>query len=218
MYLMSTSGCKIEVLSERYALDGRETRYESLDDRLLTRWTGADGTEAIGYRKLTGAFNKRLLRTVYDEHGRDTTANRVESDHEALTGDDDLLREEVLDDLRADGIDADALQQDLISWSTMRTHLKSCLEGEKVLREAESDWERRSVEIAKHIATAKVEEALPSLESDGALAGGEDADVDIQVLLSCPDCPTRIPFNDAVDRGFVCAEHTPGVAVPEGEH
>jgi len=214
---MSQDGCKIEIVSDRYDLDERETRYESVDDRLLTRWTGADGHESSGYRQLTEWFNERLLRTLYDDHGRDTTGNRVESDFEALTGDDDLLREEVRDDLRADGIDVDALQQDMVSWSTMRTHLKSCLDGEKVIRESDSDWERRSVEIAKNVATSKVNEALSSLETDEVLPAGTDAEVEIQVLLSCPECPTRVPFGDAIDRGFVCSEHSPASVSAEGD-
>jgi DNA-binding transcriptional ArsR family regulator len=214
---MGTSGCKIDILAERYGLDEREARYESLDDRLLTRWTGADGNDSVGYRQLTVWFNRQLLRTTYDEHGRDTTGNRVENDYEALTGDDELLREEVRDDLAADGIDADSLQQDFVSWSTMRTHLKNCLEGEKVIRESDSDWQRRSVEIAKNISKSKVHEALPSLEDSGKLGGGEDANVEIQVLLSCPECPTRIPFSDALDRGFVCNEHSPVAVTSEGD-
>lgn len=214
---MGTSSCKIEVLAERYDLDERETRYESLDDRLLTRWTGADGNESAGYRRLTAWFNKQLLRTAYDEHGRDTTGNRVETDYEALSGDDELLREEVRDDLAADGIDADSLQQDFVSWSTMRTHLKRCLDGEKVARAADTEWQRRSVEIAKNISKSKVHEALPSLSKSGQLAGGADANVEIQVLLSCPECPTRIPFSDALDRGFVCNDHGSPVATSEGD-
>lgn len=214
---MGTSGCKIEILAERYGLDGRETRYESLDDRLLTRWTGADGNEAAGYRRLTAWFNKQLLRTAYDEHGRDTTGNRVENDYEALTGDDELLGEEVRDDLAADGIDVASLEQDFVSWSTMRTHLKQCLDGEKVIRESDTDWQRQSVEIAKNISKSKVYEALPSLSKSGRLTGGADANVEVQVLLSCPECPTRIPFSDALDRGFVCNDHGPAVATSEGD-
>jgi DNA-binding transcriptional ArsR family regulator len=214
---MEENGCKIEILNERYGLDKRETRYESLNNRLLTRWTGADGNESVGYRQLMAWYNKRLMRTLYDKHGRDTTGNRVENDYEALIGDDDLLREEVLDDLRADGIDADSLLKDLISWSTMRTHLKNCLDGEKVIDRSDTDWEQRSVEIAKNVSKSKVREALPSLSNSGQLAGGKDAEIEIQVLLSCPECPTRIPFGDAVKRGFVCKEHSSAAATSMGD-
>lgn len=214
---MGTSSCKIDILVDRYELDERESRYESLDDRLLTRWTGADGNESSGYRQLTEWFNRQLLRTLYDEYGRDTTGNQVENDYDALTGDDELLREEVRDAISADGIDADSLQQDFVSWSTMRTHLKNCLDGEKVVGESDTDWQRQSVEIAKSISKSKVRDALPSLSKSGRLSGGEDANVEIQVLLSCPECPTRIPFNDALTRGFVCNEHDSVAVTSEGD-
>lgn len=212
---METSGCKIGIVVERYELDEREARYASLDDRLLTRWTEGNGNKSAGYRQLTEWFNKQLLRTMYDEHGRDTTGNRVENDYEALIGDNELLREEVRDDLLADGIDANSLQQDFVSWSTMRTHLNSCLDGKKEIHESDTDWQRQSIEIAKNILKSKVQEALPSLSNSGKLLGGKDANIDIQVLLSCPDCPTRIPFSDALARGFVCNEHSSAVVTSE---
>jgi len=214
---MSTDGCKIEIVTDRYDLDEFEALYDSVDERLLARWTGADGTEPDGYRTLAEWFNRRLLKATYDERGRGAIGPRVQSDYEALTGEDDLLREEVADDLRADGIDVDRLRADMISWSTMRTHLTSCLDGEKTVERADSGpgWERRSVDIARDVAESKVREALSSLSSRGALPEADRADVTIQALLSCPDCPTRIPFDDAIDRGFVCKDHFP-VAPGEG--
>ena len=215
---METNSCKIEIVVDRYGLDERETQYESLDDRLLTRWTEAKGNKSAGYRQLTAWFNKQLLRTVYDRHGRDTTGNRVENDYETLIGDDELLREELRDDIVADGINADSLQQDFISWSTMRTHLNTCLNGDKVIRESDTDWQRQSVEIAKDILKSKVQEALPSLSNSGRLSDNKTPNVDIQVLLSCPECPTRIPFSDALERGFVCNEHSPAIVTAEGDN
>jgi hypothetical protein len=204
---MTSDGCKVEFVADRYDLDRHESRYESIDDRLLARWTGADDAEAVGYRTLADWFNKRLLRASYDEHGREVTGARVESDHEALTGDDDLLRQEVLDDLADARIDGDRLLDDMISWSTLRTHLTACLDGEKPTPEAETDWEQDSVDVARDIALSNVSEAVSALAAKGTLPGGDEADVQVQVLLSCPSCPTRIPFEDAVERGYVCREH-----------
>lgn len=215
---MTRDGCKVELVVDRYDLDRHETRYESVDDRLLARWTGAGEGESVGYRTLSAWFNERLLRVAYDEHGRETTGTRVESDYEALTGDDDLLRQEVLDDLAADGIDGERLVGDMVSWSTLRTHLTSCLDGEKPTRVAETDWERESVDVARDVALSNAREALSSLATKGTLPGGEAADVQVQVLLACPSCPTRIPFEDAVERGYVCRDHLgPAAETETGE-
>ncbi|WP_254858810.1 rod-determining factor RdfA [Natronomonas gomsonensis] len=201
--------CKIEIVADRYDLDASEGRYGTVDERLLTRWTGADGRDPDGYRTLTEWFNKRLLKSVYDEYGRDTTGTRVSSDYAALTGDDKLLQEEVMDDLRADGIDPERVQSDMVSWSTMREHLNSCLDGEKEVKNSESDWERRSLEVAKSLTRSKVRDALSSLDTKDELPEGNRAEIEIQILLSCPDCPIRIPIEDAVERGFVCKDHFP---------
>lgn len=206
--------CKVDYVTDRYSLDATVTRYGSLDERLSHRWVGADGAEPEGYRSLADWFNRHLLKTVYDERGRKTLGRRLESDYEALTGDDDLVREEVLDDLRDDGIDAGRLVDDMVSWSSMRRHLQECLDAEKPSDESATDWERESVAVAKDVVERKVDEALRSLETKGRLPGADRSDVELQVLLSCPECPTRIPFADAVERGFVCDDHL-GIATPD---
>jgi DNA-binding transcriptional ArsR family regulator len=202
-------GCKVDRLVDAYGLDAAETRYGSFDERLLARWTGADGGSAEGYRPLTEWFNKRLLRATYEDHGRETLGVRVEADYDVLVGEDDLAREELRDDLAADGIDADAYLDDTVSWSTMRRHLTDCLGGEKTRERSESGWERESVRIAREHAAGKVRDAVSSLASRGDLPGGKDAEVEIDVQLACPVCHVRVPLSDALARGYICQDHLP---------
>ena len=203
---MSSETCKIDRVVETYGLDetgdGR-----SLDERLLARWTGSDDRPAEGYRTLTEWFNKRLLRNVYDEHGRDSLGGRVESDYDALTSDDELVATEVAESLRADGIDAESVRQDLVSWGTMRTHLKECLDGEKDVSPSESGWERDAVAKARSFAAEKAESALSSLASKGVVADADTAAIEVGIHVSCPECPTRVPFDVALERGYVCERH-----------
>ncbi|WP_058826464.1 rod-determining factor RdfA [Haloferax sp. Q22] len=199
--------CKVDVAIERYGLAAPTGRYDSVDDYLLARWTGADGGESEGYKSLTTWFNKRLLARVYERNDRDVTEVRLEAEYEALVGDDDLDYGDVAADLATDDIDADEVTGAMASWSTMRRHLNECLDGEKPTVEASSDWERNSVDIARETARQKAESALSSLGKKGRLAGAEDAGVDVQVKVSCSECPTRVPLEDALDRGFVCQEH-----------
>ena len=198
--------CKVDEVIAQYGLETADPRYETLDEGLLARWTGADDQEPRGYRPLTEWFNRRLLRAVYDDHGRDALGDRVAHDYRALTGDDDLVREELLESLAADGIDGAAVRADMVSWGTMRTHLQDCLEGTKETPEA-GDWERDSVEMARSFATEKVESALASLAAKGDLAGFDDASVALQVQLRCDHCPTTVPLAVALDQGYVCADH-----------
>lgn len=203
---MSAGRCKVDRVVEEYGLEGVDPRHESIHEGLLARWRGDDGHEESGYRTLTGWFNRRLLWRVSVDHGRDTAGGRVEHDYDALTGQDDLRREEVIDSLGADGIDADRLLSDMVSWGTMRTHLTDCLDGEKDADPA-GEWERDSIEMARSFAREKVEDALSSLESRGELDGVDRASVSIQVQVQCEECPTRVPLEVALERGYVCETH-----------
>lgn len=205
--MAADGSCKVERVADRYDLDVPQSGYDSVDEYLQARWTGGDGRSPDGYRTLAEWFNKRLLKHVYDEHGRETVGLRVDGDYDALTGDDDLVRREVMDDLRGGGIDPDELCDDMISWSTLRHHLKGCLDGEKPTRTATTDWERESVRIAREHTAEKVAAALRSLDSKGDLPNAEAAEIDVQVQLSCPECPVRVPLAEAVSRGYVCPDH-----------
>ena len=201
------AGCKVDRAIDRYGLDSADPRYDSIDEGLLARWTGRDG-ESSGYRTLTEWFNKRLLRRAFDAHGRDALGARVDHEYEALTGDDDLVREEVAESLSADGIDAEQVREDMVSWGTMRTHLRDCLDGEKASPTSEREWERESVEMAASFAREKAESAVSSLATKGRLDGVDSSSVTVQIRVGCEECPTRVPFDVAIERGYVCQEHS----------
>lgn len=208
----SPGSCKVDRVVAEYDLHGADPRHESIHDGVLARWTGEDGHDEAGYRTLTAWFNRRLLRRVYDRHGRNALGGQVESDYDALTGDDPLRSEEVVESLRADGIDAEHVRDDMVSWGSMRTHLNDCLDGQKE-RTSSTDWERESVEMARSFAREKVDDAVSALANDGAVDGLSRASATVQVLLECEVCPTQVPFDVALDRGYVCKRHATG----EGE-
>lgn len=199
--------CKLGSVAVRHDLGPSTAEFDSLDEELEARWTGSDGFQEHGYRTLTEWFNRRVLKRVYDQHGRETTGTRLESEYEALMGADELTRLEVVDDLAADGIDADSLLQDTISWSTMRTHLTECLEGTKERAKATTDWERDTIEIARGHAKGKIAEAVASLGSKNKLAGGTEAAISVDIQLECDQCSTSVPLVVALDRGYVCGTH-----------
>jgi len=197
--------CKLDHVVERYSID--DPLHPSVDAGLLARWRGEDGHASQGYRTLTTWFNQRVLRTVYERNGRKTLGNRVESDYEALTGNDELLRGEVQSDLRTDGINVVELTDQFVSWGTVRTHLTDCLDGEKPSETATTDWQLDTVKKARAFAASKTESTLGSLANSGDLAGADDAKVDVQIKLRCEECPTAVPFESALRRGYVCETH-----------
>lgn len=206
--MVTDASCKVDRVIEQYDLATVEPRHASLGSELLARWRGEDGHDALGYRRLTAWFNKRLLRQLFDEHGRDVLGGRVDHDYAALTGDDELQRHEVSESLRSDGIDAEGVRSDMVSWGTMRTHLQDCLNGEKPSERSRTDWEHNSVEMAKSVAREKAQAALSSLASSGDIAGVDRTSVSVQIQLQCDVCPTRVPLDVALEQGYVCEQHT----------
>jgi hypothetical protein len=200
--------CKVDRVIETYDMVGADPRHDRLGEGLLARWRGVDGHAGAGYRTLTEWFNKRLLRRVSREHGREIDRARIDAEFAALTGEDDLKQADVLDRLEAAGIDAEELVADMVSWGTMRTHLKECLDGEKETT-AGGDWERDAIATARSFARGKVESALSSLGTKGEVAGVDGASVSIRVQVACDSCPTRVPLEVALDRGYVCETHAP---------
>ena len=199
--------CKVDSLTERYNLSSPDPDHGTLDEYLLARWTGEGGTPSEGYQSLTHRFNQQLLGRLYEHHDRDATSIRLESEYEALTGNKNLRYEEVAADLASDGIEAEMVRETLISWSTMRRHLQNCLEGEKISPSSTTDWELNSIALAQKRTEEKVSAALHSFTSKQQLPEATKAGIDVQVKLSCPECPTRIPLEDALERGFVCKDH-----------
>lgn len=205
--MATTDCCKVGRLINRHDLDPLIGGTSSINDRLLARWTGDDGRSAIGYRSLTDWFNKQILKRTYQEIGHETIESHLASDYEILTEGDHLERIEVEDHLAATGVDVNSLKSDFISWSTMRNHLNDCLDGEKDTDPSSSSWAEESVEIARKQAAEKTKAAVRALESKRKLAQGSDAEISVQVLLECPDCPTRVSFETARERGYVCQTH-----------
>ena len=199
--------CKVGATAETYdlseTLDGETDRHGTLIDR----WTGADGTQPLGYRPLTDWFNTLVMRTAYRANGVEPTAERIERDYAALMGDDTLREEATKDRLESEGVDPVRLSEALISWSTMSRHLTDCLDADKETPEATTEWEQNSVEYAKDILHDKLDEALRSLTAKERIVDGEEAAIIVDIQLQCMQCPRKAPFHTVLDRGYVCPEH-----------
>lgn len=202
--------CKVGEVIERYPLE-RSIVGGDIDDYLVARWLGESTYPETSIRGLTDWFNTSLLKAVYSEHGRSATETRIESEYHALDSDDDIRRGEVLDDLHADGIDGDALVSDFVSASTLYRHVTDCLGARKESGSEtpaqDSTWEREKVEYARATAMESVEAAVQSLDNKNRIPNGSTADVEVAVELTCPVCSTRVRFETALERGFVCREH-----------
>ena len=199
-------GCKIDLLVQSRGISAPTGEDDDIDEYLLRRWLGEDGRAPDGYGTLTTWFNKRLMSHVYETNGRETMGVRIDSEYEALTGDDEVLRGEVKDDLAGDGIDPQDLLRDFVSRSTMRRHLNDCLDGTKERTPTQSDWEKQSIDLATKQAHQRIEKALQSLATKNEFPPLDSIDVDVSVSVSCADDPYQVPLEEALGTDFNCLE------------
>ncbi|MFB6120811.1 MAG: rod-determining factor RdfA [Halobacteriaceae archaeon] len=205
---MADDCCKIGRATRRHELQPPGDAHDAMDEYLVARWRGDGDYDATGIRPLVAWFNKQLLRGTYIEHGRRVTTTRIESEYDALTGDDEVAAREVMDDLAHDGIDGEELQQRFATRSTMARHLKQCLGASKSTgREGERDWEAASIDYTRQNARDHATDTLETLANKGKIPGATEADLSVQFYLTCPECTTRVEVETALRRGYICDTH-----------
>ncbi|WP_253737518.1 rod-determining factor RdfA [Halohasta salina] len=201
--------CKVDRVRAAHDISPPGRANGALDTYLVDRWTGRGEAEPTGLRTLAEWFNKQVLRAVYREHGRPDSSVRINSDYAALQGEEipDHQRAELLSELAADGIDGESTARQFIGKSTLSRHLKGCLGASKETPEAETEWEIDRIRVATGSYRSHLESALGSLDTKGRIAGVDEADLQIQATLSCPECPTRVNVETAYEQGYVCEDH-----------
>lgn len=208
---MASNCCKVGEVTNRYQIVPPD-RFNTINDYLVSRWCGNRGVSKTGLRPLTEWLNKRLLKSIYTRQDRHQISAHITSDYELLmdageTKDDNL--QTLLQDLRQDGIDGEAIADDFVSPSTLHRHLTECLGEKKERKTSDRNWERKQVTQIRDRAAKKLRNVLTSLDNKGRIEGAADAGVKVSLYLRCPECGREIPFKQAAGRGCVCQDHLP---------
>jgi hypothetical protein len=200
------SCCKVGNLIEEYNVESVSPDADT-NDYLIQRWVGRGEYTPTGLRPLTEWLNKQALKSVYTNHNRETFDARIESEYEAITGEEVDIA--IVEDLSADGIDPEDLRSDFISTATLFRHLTNCLGVNKSVdsEKPTTEWEQNKLEYAKTVVRQSVQEGLRSLDNKDKLPGGSQATITTEVVLGCPDCNTRVGFERALARGYICQDH-----------
>lgn len=211
IYLLmeSTHCCKIDRVRDAHDLSPPARFQEDLNSYLVARWTGEGETGPTGLRTLSEWFNKQVLKTIYRDHGRSDSSVRLDSDYEVLQGKDipDHKRAELRSELADDGINSKTITKQFIGKSTLSRHLKGCLDATKETRVAETEWEIDRVRVATTTYRSHLESAMQSLGNKNRIDGVDEAALQVQTYLSCPNCPTRVSVEQAYEQGYVCPDH-----------
>ncbi|WP_436927177.1 rod-determining factor RdfA [Halosimplex amylolyticum] len=164
---------------------------EGMGDRLVARWTGADG-ERTSLRDLADDFNRELLRTAMREAGRNPMERVVEQTYETLTAADvsEGRKAEVRNELSRDGVDVDALCQDFVSHQSMHTYLTTVRDATAPSTDADPvETDVRTIQrLLGRTATVAEDTLERHRNADRVDLGDFDVFLDLRVL--CHRCGT----------------------------
>lgn len=191
----NSNACKVDKVIEKRDLVG-------LDEELRRRRT----EDEASLRDLEAYFNKRVLADELRTQRVETLQGEVENTYRLLTSDDVTTgaRTEALDRLERSGVDTDALLSEFVSYQTMRSHLRDCLQ---IDTSRESTIDRSDAEDTVFSLVSRTEsvidQTLSRLRSAAELRTGE-LDLAINVRVACEECGREYPVSQLLDRGH-CA-------------
>lgn len=186
----STCSCKVGRTAEKYGLGG-------LDEDLV-RAREADAS----LRDLEQVVNEAVLEAAIRSVDVEVIGS-IESILTALTDEETSAgkRSEVRSRLASAGVDAESLESDFVSYQTVRTHLRDCLDIDTSGRgEFTVDDARGTIEWSRTRNVAVIERTLERLRGHGELAAGP-LEVSDLVRVTCAGCGSSYPIEDLLARG-----------------
>lgn len=183
-----TCSCKVGRGIERYGLDG-------LDTELVRRRREADAS----LRELADYINRRMLASALEAasvdlddalYGAVDDEDAVGVLYETLTSDETPTERvaRVRTRLVQQGVDVEAIQSDWVTHTTVRSHLRECLEVD-TSREASItlDDGRDTIEWARNRCAKVVGETFERLRRADLLATGP-LETSVTIQVTCSDC------------------------------
>lgn len=182
--------CKVGRSAREYGLVG-------LNEKLGRRH--ADGASL---RDLERFVNESILRRALHDANVDVLGD-VSSIYRSLT--DDAVsagtRTETREQLARAGLDVEAVTDDFVTYQTVRTHLRECLDVETGRRETLSTEDAQgTIEWARSRSQGIIERTLERLRTGGQLAGGE-FDVTHVTRVTCVECGETYHLDGLVEQG-----------------
>lgn len=191
---------KIRRANKKFGVDGRLSR--DLDAALVRRWNGI-GHEEMGVRAIANWFNRKVLEIAYDDAGLSTLDSRIQSDYEALTDDDEMVRESVEIELESEGVDPQELRDKyFVSGPTVYRYLTDHIGAEKESQKEESEWEEDAIEYQIDKLKTAVKEAMSSLDTKGEVSVVGDVEPEVRIYVE-DECG-RTTLTKALNQGYIC--------------
>lgn len=188
--------------------------YGDYNQYLVDKWVGRFDGEERGSRELAHEINRNILKTIYEEKGfreESRTKTHINIDYEHLNGlrDDGVGKDETFAALRTEGIDPEWIIKQFVSKSTILRHFKNCLDVTKETAAKNDEWVYEQIEHGEEQGVESILEGLSALDNKGLLNGGANADIQVDITVSCPvdGCSTTRRLDKVLDEGTVCHDH-----------
>jgi len=182
--------CKVGRNAEKYGL-------ETLDQQLLDR-----REDGASLRELESVVNTSILRTLLRDAETDLVGDAA-SIYEKLTDDDVSAgeRTEVREWLAQADIDPDELTGDFVSYQTVRTHLRECLDVETNRTSTLSlEDAQGTIEWARSRSEGIVERTIERLNRNGDF-DADAIEIGHVIRVTCTECAMSYPIDTFLQRG-----------------
>lgn len=175
----------------------RKYRLGDFDERLhRQRENGAS------LRDLEDVVNHAILRSAIEAADTEVIGD-VETIYGKLVDDDVSTGEriEIREQLDRAGVDVEEIIDDFVSYQSVRTHLRECLDIDTDRRESLSvDDARGTIEWARSKSEGIVRRTIERLGRNDSFQMG-DVEVSHDVRVSCPECNRSFSIDEFLDRG-----------------
>lgn len=193
--------CKLDRIAEEYGL-------VSIDDEL--RSAKADGASL---RELETVVNHRLLKQAFLDAGSPLLPGEAETLYKLLTDSEASKGTEIQlhNRLETEGIDAESLVADFVSYQTVRTHLRECLDIDTgTQNRVDLDTERKTVFGILGRTEQIVQDSVDRLATADELDTGA-LDVSVTARVTCENCGHSYSLDELLaQQSCACGEQLEG--------
>lgn len=191
--------CKVDRIGEKYGLDG-------LDGRLERRRSQKDAS----LRQLESHINREVLKRAMTSAGKDPIKGEAANLLDHLRGDDEISRKEARRELRRQGIDVNELEEDFVSYQTVRKHLNECMQIDTSSAYSPApDEDRRRLGDLKGRAEKVIKRTFDRLRKHDAIKVGEPRPA-VSLKVKCGDCGRTHDASELLrTRRCACADDEP---------
>lgn len=185
---------KVVRLIDQYEVGG-------IGEDLERKWTREH--DRVSLRELADEFNKQLLQSALKRNGTEALEGEIDNLYRLLTDDDVTsgMRQQARSRLEQRGIDVEQLEDDFVSYQSIRTYLKHYRDVSSPETETSPQEQRRKKldTIQRLISRLKnvTERSLTELANAGNLTIGE-FNVIVTVRIHCTDCNTQRSVSELI--------------------